>query len=84
MNAAWLRFAEVCRESFSECDLQWQLIEACAGNEDIAWAVHFHLRGESIAWLNRPVPALGNAKPIELIGQGRENQVRECLWSMPC
>lgn len=80
----WLKFAHICQESFGECAFQEELIGKCGSNEDIAWAVFFHLRGDSLAWLDRNVPALDGAKPIDLIRAGATDPVRECLWSMPC
>jgi len=80
----WLKFANICRETFCECTFQEELIAECGSNEDIAWAAFFHLCGDSLSWLYRNVPALDGAKPIELIRSGDTDQVRECLWGMPC
>ena len=80
----WLKFAQICRESFDTCTFQEVLIDKCGSSEDIAWAVYFHLGGGSLAWLDRNIPALAGAKPADLIRSGASDQVRECLRSMPC
>lgn len=72
----WLKFAQICRESFDTCTFQEVLIDKCGSSEDIAWAVYFHLGGGSLAWLDRNIPALAGAKPADLIRAGASDQVR--------
>lgn len=82
-QAAWLKFAEVCRPSFDECGFQAELIRACGGQADLAWAVFYRLGEGSLGWLHARVPALGQATPAALIAAGRADQVRDGLWRMP-
>jgi len=84
MDPGWDRFAALCREEFVDCGFQAELVRACGGNEDIAWAVHFHCRGDALGWMRRPFRALNGNVPAQLIEAGRGDEVRECLWSMPC
>jgi len=83
MDQAWFRYADLCRAEFSKCSFPDQLIRECGNQEDIAWAVFFNLRADSLNWLNRNVPALGGNKPVVLIHSGQADQVRGCLWRMP-
>jgi len=84
MDNRWYTFAEVCRDEFMQCSFKSELIAQCGGNEDIAWAVFFHLREDSLEWLKREVPALEHRVPVALIHGGDSDLVRDCLWSMPC
>ncbi|KQZ63587.1 hypothetical protein ASD53_18815 [Lysobacter sp. Root559] len=84
MDPAWDEFSAICRQDFVGCEFQEALLKVCDGNEDIAWAVYFHCRGDAIAWTRRSVPALGGKTPASLIEAGRGDEVRACLWSMPC
>jgi hypothetical protein len=82
MDPRWKAFAEVCQGEFGGCGFQAELIQACRGNEDIAWAVYFHLRNHAMDWLRRPVPALAGKTPESLIDSGNRDEVRHCLWRM--
>jgi hypothetical protein len=84
MDPRWDKFADVCSREFEHCDFQDQLIAECQGDVDIAWAVYFHLREDSLDWLRRQVPALDRETPITLLASGKADEVRHCLWSMPC
>ena len=79
----WQAFAEVCKPDFARCDFQAQLIAACGGEEDIAWAIYFHHRAAALEWLEGEVPFLGRSRPCDLIKRGRGDRVRECLWRTP-
>ena len=82
-NADWKGFAEAVKSEFSRCDFQEELIAACGGAEDIAWAVFFHHGSDSLEWLEGKIPFLDHARPCDLIQRGRSDQVRECLWRTP-
>jgi len=84
MDARWYKFAELCRSEFLLCGFQEQLISECFGHEDVAWVVFFHLQEQALNWLQSQVPALENRIPISLIETGSIDEVRRCLWSMPC
>ena len=84
MDNRWYPFAEICKERFSYCQFQEQLIAECGDNEDIAWAAFFHLGNNALSWLNRGIPALGNQMPVELIRKGQSDEVRHVLWRIPC
>jgi len=84
MDSRWYKFAEICQESFSECDFQTQLLSECGGLEDIAWATFYHLGDDALSWLHRKVPSLNNELPFTLIQSGRSDEVREALWGFPC
>jgi hypothetical protein len=84
MNPRWNAFAAACRNEFSACPFAVELVAACHGHEDIAWAVYFHLRDDSLAWLAGRVPALDGSAPASLLSTGQADVVRDCLWSMPC
>lgn len=84
MDIRWYTFAEICGRDFAECSFKDELVASCGGSKDIAWALFFHLRSESLAWLQRSVPALGDQIPARLIADGQADRVRDCLWSMPC
>jgi len=84
MDSGWGIFAETCRRDFDLCIFKSELVAECGGNDDIAWAAFFHLRENSLEWLNRKVPALGQQVPIQLIAAGQADRVRDCLWRMPC
>ena len=66
------------------CSFQSELVRACGGNEDIAWAAYFHLGNGAIEWLHLSVPALSGKTPDSLIDGGGGDEIRHCLWSMPC
>lgn len=83
MDARWQIFAKLCKEEFSECEFQDQLVSACVGNEDIACAAYFHLRGDALNWLERRVPNLSERTPASLLAEGKGDEVRDCFWSMP-
>jgi len=82
-KTGWDKFAEVCREDFSHCSFQEQLVQECAGLPDVAWAVFYRLLGQSISWLHNQIPALSGEVPVALLVSGRANEVRRCLWQMP-
>ena len=82
-KTGWQTFAEVCREDFSRCSFQEQLIRECAGLQDVAWAVFYRLLGQSVGWLHHKIPALGGEVPVELLASGKADEVRRCLWRMP-
>ena len=84
MNAFWSIFAELCHEEFEACSFKEQVLAECAGNEDIAWAVFFHLREQSISRLHQAIPALEHQIPFELVRNGKGDLVRKRLQSMPC
>jgi hypothetical protein len=84
MDPRWNTFAKVCEQEFGSCTFQAELVRECGGNEDIAWATYFHLRSDAINWLHRSVPALSGRTPASLMAEDREDEVRHCLWSMPC
>lgn len=84
MDPKWCVFAAICRQEFATCIFQDRLIAECQGNEDIAWATYFHLREHALDWIHEPVPALGKEMPMTLLTSGRADEVRYCLWSMPC
>ena len=79
----WLAFAEAVRPEFGKCTFQKELIAACGGAEDIAWAVFFHHGAHALEWLNGKVPFLNNGIPSEMIRRGRGDRVRRCLWQTP-
>jgi len=83
MNSEWNTFAAVCKEEFHLCTFQSELLQQCAGLEDVAWAVFYHARENALLWLSKNVPALEGKKPIVLIAEGRADAVRGCLWRMP-
>lgn len=84
MDAGWGKFAQLCQEEFGRCSFQAELVHACGGQEDIAWVAYFHLRDDAVHWLHRSVPALSGKTPASLIDEGSGDEVRHCLWSMPC
>lgn len=84
MNASWSIFADLCHEAFEACSFKEQLLSECSGNEDIAWAVFFHFRGQSISWLHQAIPALEHGIPFELVRNGKGDLVRKCLQRVPC
>jgi hypothetical protein len=84
MDPRWNAFAAICHEEFHDCPFAAELIAACGGHEDIAWATYFHLQSDSLAWLAREVPALERSTPKSLLAAGQADAVRHCLWSMPC
>ena len=84
MDSQWHTFAEVCKERFSECGFQEQLISQCGGNSDVAWATFFHLGNDALSGLSRSIPALDNEVPVKLIREGQSDRVRHVLWRMPC
>ncbi|RNF86252.1 DUF2384 domain-containing protein [Lysobacter psychrotolerans] len=84
MDLRWTAFAAICHEEFHRCAFPAELVAACGGHEDIAWATYFHLRGDALAWLSREVPALDGDTPESLLGADQADAVRHCLWSMPC
>lgn len=84
MDSNWYLFAETCHRDFELCAFKTELVAECEGHEDIAWATFFHLREDSVRWLHRKIPALDGKIPFQLIVMGRADEVRECLWSMPC
>jgi len=82
-NAGWRDFAQAVKGEFVRCGFQKELIAACGGAEDIAWAAFFHHGAASLKWLEGEVPFLNNARPRDLIQRGRSDRVRECLWRTP-
>jgi hypothetical protein len=82
-DPGWKEFAEVCRPEFARCAFQDELIAACGGQEDIAWALFYHTQGSALGWLKAAIPALGNKRPGDLIQRGSGDRVRACLWRMP-
>ncbi|RAN82527.1 hypothetical protein B5P43_00010 [Bacillus sp. SRB_336] len=82
-KSGWQRFAEVCREDFSRCTFQEQLVHECGELQDVAWAVFHRLLDRSVGWLHHQVPALGGEVPAALLSSGRADEVRRCLWRMP-
>jgi hypothetical protein len=84
MDIRWYTYTKICRRNFAECSFKDELVAKCGGNEDIAWALFFHLRSDSLTWLQRNVPALDDQMPAKLIADGQADRVRDCLWSMPC
>ena len=83
MDPGWNAFAALCRREFVTCEFQAELVQACAGSEDIAWVVYSHRLGDALAWMRRSIPALGGKVPASLIAAQRGDEVRHCLWSMP-
>ncbi|MBC5767965.1 antitoxin Xre/MbcA/ParS toxin-binding domain-containing protein [Ramlibacter albus] len=83
MDPRWFTFAQACRPEFDKCSFQGELIAACGGAEDIAWALFFHMGAQSMSWLQRSIPALDGSVPSHLIATGHGDRVRECLWRMP-
>ena len=82
-RAGWQSFADLCKEYFSRCTFQDQLISECQGLQDVAWVVFYQLPEQSLAWLHREIPALGGGVPVALLSSGRADEVRQCLWRMP-
>ncbi len=82
-KTGWDTFAEVCREEFFRCSFQEQLIQECAGLQDVAWAVFYRLLGQSMGWLHHQIQALSGEVPVALLASGRADEVRRCLWRMP-
>lgn len=84
MDPGWSEFAALCQPEFVNCEFQAELLRVCGGNEDIAWAVYFHCGGDAVAWMRRSIPALDGNVPASLMEADRGDEVRGCLWSMPC
>ena len=82
-DAGWKNFAEAVKSEFGQCGFQKELIDACGGAEDIAWAVFFHHGASSLEWLEGEIPFLNNARPCDLNRRGRCDRVRDCLWKTP-
>ena len=77
MDPLWNKFAGVCHQVFAQCRFQDQLIAACKGNADIAWACYFHLRDDALDWLQRQVPALDGQTPVALLNSGKADEVSQ-------
>ncbi len=82
MDPRWNAFADVCRQEFTKCDFQDQLIGECVGMQDVAWAIFYHCREQSLVWLQDKIPALRGEVPAVLLASGRADEVRYCLWRM--
>lgn len=82
-NEDWLAFAAAVEPEFARCTFKEQLIAACGGAHDIAWAVFFHHGAASLEWLDAEIPFLGKSRPRDLIERRKGDRVRECLWKTP-
>jgi len=78
----WFEFALICKESWEQCSFQEELVAACGGHEDIAWAFYYRCAAHSLKALDDPAPALGHVSARDLIHHGKADRVRECLWRM--
>jgi hypothetical protein len=83
MEDGWNAYAKICNEDFQKCSFKSELLSACIGYEDIAWAVYYNLQSDALSWLKRSVPALNGETPASLLATGKADAVRSCLWQMP-
>jgi hypothetical protein len=78
------RFAMACAAEWGCCDQPDALLRETGGDLDLAMALHYHLGGQALGWLDQAVPALDDLTPRECLktAAGRR-RVRECLLRMP-
>ncbi|MFL1454293.1 antitoxin Xre/MbcA/ParS toxin-binding domain-containing protein [Marinobacter sp. GN3S48] len=80
----WTSYVACFAEEFRACPCQDELVSACCGHRDVACVAWHHLQGSAFEWLRRPIPALDNQMPAQVIASGNVNTVRSVLWRMPC
>lgn len=53
----------MCKDNFSNCPFQQELIVLCDEHEDIAWVVYFHNSNNSVKWMKAIIPVLNGKSP---------------------
>jgi hypothetical protein len=80
----WEDLVTISHDTWDNSKYQLSLIHKLDGNEDIASVIYNKLSTDSINWVERAIPALGNLKPIECIySEDLKLRLKECLMRMP-
>lgn len=86
----WYQFAETAKKEVNSSDFNAdydilnKLKECLKPHEDIAYVAYYFFYNDSIKWIERAIPILGNISPIECLSS-REltNRLREALLRTP-
>ena len=81
---SWIKYSNSFNEFWTNTDFQLKLLQKCNGRLDIAKVIFFHLREDSLKWMNSSIPALGNLTPLKCLkDENLRNKLKTCLFRFP-
>lgn len=82
-DPAFSRLADLLRGEWAACPFQQPLLDR-VGDEEIAVVVYGSLLDGSLEWLERNVPALDGATPLDCLRTAAgARRLKECLLRFP-
>ena len=81
---SWIKYSNLFGDNWTNTEFQLKLLEMCNGQLDIAKVVFYHLRDNSIKWMNSNIPVLDNLTPLECLNDEKLiNRLKVCLLRFP-
>lgn len=81
---AWRNFVVALASAWSECDFQARLLKELDGQRDIAIVAYALLGEDSLEWVDRQIPALGDCSPRNCLESERGLlRLKSALMRMP-
>jgi hypothetical protein len=83
-DEAWAAFVEALPDEWDQCTFKEELWLSLQGNVDLAKLIYFQARDTSLAYINKPVPALDGLSPIACLATPTLlRRLRSMLMRMP-
>ncbi len=89
-DEAWCDFVEIAKDAINAPDFKTDksilenLSERLQGKTDLAYVIYYFFNNDSLQWIDRQIPILGNLSPIQCItSKDLINRLREALLRTP-
>ena len=66
-ESSWVNFAKLCEAKFKQCTFKKELLSQCGGDEKLAAVIYYQTQSNSLNWMNKSIPALGNKTPLKSV-----------------